>query len=273
MPDPLFAKLYEDTRQLTAAPLSSIHARARQRRQRRIAMTTASVVALALVGAGGVALAARGAGRTGPQPLASTTPSVSRSAQSPAPAPSTPDASASRARLTTVPLAAMLQPADLGPGPWTVNDSSEAEGDWHFEFTLGYCPAYRSAVTYPDPDQRRLRSMNREPGTTGVIQEVKLYLRTAGAAFDWYRAGAVACARHTSLMGGAETTVEIVAEDVAGDRSMIVRTRSVHGTGMYGFVVVRNLITQFTVAARTEAAGRDLAAKAYARMCAAAGAC
>jgi hypothetical protein len=280
MPDPLFERLYTATRSLPAAPVEQIAARGRQRARRQRWTAVAAVCAAALVIAtASLALPERRADTpdpvaspevtsTAPPAPSSTQPTPDRSSQ---PAPST---GSSGPTLTSVPAGAMLRPQDVGQGSWTVEDNPDAEGDWHFEFVLGYCPAYRPGPARPSHVDRRLRDFTSQGGATGMTQEVKLYRSDdARDAFTWYRDGATACADHRSVFGGTQMTVTIVAENFVGDRSMLVLTRSAHGTGMYGFVVHGRLLTQFTVAADTEQAGRQLARKAYDRMCAVAGGC
>jgi hypothetical protein len=54
---------------------------------------------------------------------------------------------------------------------------------------------------------------------------------------------------------------------------MIVRTESQYGVRAFVFVVVGDLITQFTVPGGDVATGRDLGVKAARRLCQAAGRC
>jgi hypothetical protein len=275
VPDPTFAKLYDATTALRPAPIEQVRARGRQRaRRQRLAVVAAAVVAVAVI-AGGVGIANRNA--AGPNPPGnspSATPPTTASPTTAAPTPST-TPSATPVLPTSIPVSAMLQVADLPGSGWRANDNLESPGDWHFEYTLGYCPATRGRGGPGDARADRLRGLSR-PGTEiGMVQEMWLYRDSAGAQarFEWYRSGAAACARHTSIGGGTVVTVTIVRLDIGNAEAMLIKTSSEYGVGLYGFVVNGPLVTQFTAYDDNEATGRSLAVKAHTRMCAALNSC
>jgi hypothetical protein len=283
MPDPLFQKLFTDTEQLRPAPVMQVQARGRQRaRRQRVALVAATLVMVVPVGA---AFALRqGGDRDGAPTVVATVPSASptpSAAPTPTPpgrtpqlptgstSPSSPKAGSSPPepkKLTSVPAAALLRADDLGGRAWKTDDDV-LDGDWSLAATLGRCPNGQDLEFYGDPRDKRVRSISRGQERSGVIQEVLLF-RAGGAQkyFDYYRRGAAACRKHVSDLGNVEVTVTTVAEGFAG-QSLLIRTSSQYGTGLYGVVVHGDLASQFQVLDGSEATGRQLAAKARNRLC------
>jgi hypothetical protein len=283
MPEALFEQLYTVTRDVPPVPLEQIQARGWQRaRRQRLVVVAAVWVSIIVVSVTTVALA-RPYGHNGSasetssaSPSASTEAGPSTSA-SPSTASPSPAAASSSAPLGSVPSAAMLQPVDVGVSPAKVVDNPD-EGDWDIKDSLWNCPAYRTDWLRRQPNtqpiDRRLRNIAALTGEVKLTQEVGLYRSgDASTVFTEFRNGALMCARHKQDGTGIDVRITIVAEGFVGTRSMLVRVSSANSSRMFGFVMVGNLLTEFTVQAGTEQTGRRLAGKARDRMCAAIGSC
>ncbi|HLL67712.1 MAG TPA: hypothetical protein VK453_18650 [Micromonosporaceae bacterium] len=292
MPESTFGSLFDDTADANWPSGADVRRSAHRAQLRaQVAGLAAAIVAVGAVGAGAVAVNDRNRSLLLPDPATSATaapspsvppttaPSAAPTSASPNSVTTTattkppPSATPSRPALTNVPIEAMLRPADVGPGEWATNDNPES-GDWGFAAIIGSCPARPNG--HQDPIHRRTRNISRS--TTGpsdhVIHDVGLYRRgTAAAAFNYYRAGAVACARHKDTMSSTEMTVKILAEGFAGQRSMLVESTSEHGRGLWVFVVHGDLMSELAFAPETAEYGKQLGGRAAQRMCTAQGTC
>jgi hypothetical protein len=273
MPDPLFERLYGETRKMNWPTAADIRQRGDHRvARRRVAVVVAAfatvlaVAALSTVLIGLPSASPVPPGTDPPAPITGT------------PGPATPTRSTgtpTRTRTGTprqvadIPTAAMLQPDDLGPG---VTSSSEVLGDWMIQFTLSLCDA-------PNRDQQPGAVDDREqvldrPDSVSVNQRMTAYAAgDARTAFDRLRAEVVACARIDNQLSGGLITMDILAESFAGQQSMLVATRA-QGRG-FQHIVVRegNLISQLSVYPVDEAMLRTMTDRAVARMCGATGGC
>jgi hypothetical protein len=260
MPDVRFEQFYRDTATLAWPAADAIERRGRQRRRRQ-RIVAALGAATVLVGAVAAGAAVRGGG-SGPEPVPpASQPAVSPSATgnpsagpSATGSPSGPPAtsgppSSQQAPLTEVPPTAMLRPADIGAGNWTV--SEEADGDWTVYFVLSLC----TVPMGPDGTDLDTRDRTLSQGGRSVAQRVRVFAPGDSAvSLAALRAKVAACGTFRARYTGDEITVRIVRTgSVPGaDESFLVETRTAGGVGWSVFVRKGALVSELLVTPNTE---------------------
>jgi hypothetical protein len=272
MPDPTFAKLYQATATVAAPPLVDIRARARRRTRRQRLIAGGTALTVGAVVASGAAFAADRIPGSGPPTDSGATSAAPSSVPSSSAQPSTqppgdPSASEStpsrtdtaRPLPTTVPTSAMLVPEDIDEYHTIVHDNPQLD-EWSIDFLLRFCASRTGApppTSAPIANRHRtLEAVSDAPQALDarpVIQRVDLHAGSGNAVdwFEFYRSAASSCGTMTAQRNNIETTVTVLAQNIAGDRSMIVRvTRSDTGTTTHAFVVVGRWFTEFTIPER-----------------------
>ncbi|MET8089524.1 hypothetical protein [Micromonospora sp. NPDC005220] len=275
MPDQFFTDIYRDTEHLTWAPTEQVRKRGRSRTRRtRIAATLAGVVAVAVVATGAVALAggqdaaptpvlpATGSLTPTPAPSATPTPSPPKATRTPVAPPSSPSSSSDRSPAGStdpaIPESAMLQASDV-PSDWR-RQAAGRDGDSSFAFSAGACePANHPLYLLKSRAERGIVFVQGHiaPLTETVTRySARDAARYLGAVRD--RAGSC---------GGTEVKITVLAEDLAGTDSALVRVEH-HDNAVshYLFVRVGDLTAELWVADR--AAATEYAPKVAERLCA-----
>jgi hypothetical protein len=227
MPEPMFERLYREATKMNWQPTEVIQRQGRRRAVRqRVALAAGAFAAVVLVATTAAVLS----GRLTVAPIDpghTTPPSTQVTTSAPAPVP-----------VTTVPVDAMLQPADTGIA--TVDDEPRGE-DWVIEIAgVGYCPTKPPYVDVT-PVSTRSRSFS-DTEEHYVLQTVAAF--PAGDAerkFAWLRGAVLACASYTSDVA---MTVKVLAESFAGDASMLVEVSSSKGRFQHLLVREGNLLTE-----------------------------
>ncbi len=280
MPDQFFADIYRDTEHLTWAPSEQVRERGRRRTRRtRIAATLAGAVAVAVIATGAVALAdgqdgaptpvlpATGSPSPTPDPSATPTPSPPKASRTPVAPPSTPSRTSGRPSAGTtdpaIPASALLQASDV-PSDWR-GQAPSSEGDSSFAFSTGGC----------EPSNHQLFRLN--PRAQRGIVFVQGQIAPLDETVTRYSAGDAArylgaVRDRAERCGGPEVKITVLAEDLAGTQSVLVRVEH-HGDAVthYLFVRVGDLTAELTVADR--AAATEYAPKVADRLCAGTDAC
>jgi hypothetical protein len=255
------------------APAAAVRRRGTRRTYRQL---VAAAVAVLAVAGGTVAWAAGRADRRGPDVIESPTPTVSGT-PSPSATPSpTPSGSPSPAPPVALTPAMFLTAADLGPGRWTIGQSSDYRADsWPWK---ELCQPYRPA-DYPSLAKRvqaDWRDFSRTGGSGAGLQTIERYAPGIGSRnLDDVRARLRGCAGLQTpdpRIGNLPLRWSLVADGFAGDDAVLAKAEAFPDSGptLVRYVVavrVGDLVSNVWLDnGSTEAGARDLAAKAAARL-------
>jgi hypothetical protein len=148
-----------------------------------------------------------------------------------------------------VPAAAMLAPAEAGPGAWHVDD--DIAGDWNVYVALQQCEL---SWTWPYIEHIGLRERalrrDHERGTPFVLQAVRQYAPGwAARVMADLRAQLNACATFDSMHGGKRFELRVLRTGfVAGmNESLVVESTGPAGKGRWGFIRRGERICEFVV--------------------------
>jgi hypothetical protein len=271
MSDPIETALQRLRGQQPPSGFASAAAVRRRGTHRTYRQLVAAGVAVLAVAGGVVAGVAYQADRRAPEVTTSTSPSP---ANPPSPSPS---GSSPIPRPVAITPAMFLTAADLGPGSWVIDQSSDQRADtWPWQ---EICKPYRRA-DYPSLARRAekdWREISRTDGTGTVrIQIIERYEPGVGPRnLDDVRARLRDCAGLQStdpVVGNPPFRWTLVANGFAGDDAVLAKNELFpkgEPVRAYFVVAVRvgDLVTSIWLDPGTsEASARDIAAKAAARL-------
>ena len=220
-----------------------IRLRGRTRTRRRTVALAAVGVLVVVAGAGWLVTGTRSMPANPPAPV--TTSAAPGPSSTPAPSPTT-EAIVDGSEL--FPKAALLQPADVGPGYRATNDVGYGPGAYPaWAFGTGDCPAYDGLDITAYQSYLWFRHANLDgDGPTvftegssfpaGVAARVLADIdRVTAACASWERDGGEATSEQRP--GTTTTTYQVLAKDFAGDQSRLVRkqvrTEGADGAELY----------------------------------------
>lgn len=271
MPDPLFARLSEETEKLTWPAVTEVQRRGRQRARRQSAVLACALAVV--MGLGGVAFADYRNAAPGPSTALRTTEPTWDPGSSPVPSASpqissgattSPTVKQPSAASPAVAAGAMLQDADL-PARFKLR-GSDIGGDWSFAFSSSSCQ---------DGRLYQLKKLaSRGQAFDGDVDESLLQRTERYASADAARYLDLVRARVESCPS-SPWKLTVVDQGFAGQESLLIQVDYGGGaTALHIFVRQGDLVTEFwqkRLTDRTEA--RRLADRAARRLCAGTDAC
>lgn len=254
------------------APAAAVRRRGTHRTYRQVVAAGVAVLAIA----GGTAAWAATGDRRGPDVIETPPPSPSGTPSTPSPVTPSPSASAGPRPPVALTPAMFLTAADLGPGRWEIGQTSDYRTEvWPWQ---EICQPYRRA-DYPSLAKRvqaDWRDFNRVGDAGAGLQTIERYEAGVGPRnLDDIRARLRACAGLQSTdprVGNHPLRWTHMADGFAGDDAVLAKSEAFPGTGpaLVRYVVavrVGDLVSNVWLdTGSTEAAARDLAAKAAARL-------